>query len=234
MAGIDLVTAKKVEKQVERGTRLEGLRERKDSDIARLTERAEIPSQSSSSSSSPVSTTSSPARGSRSQRKKLKQSPSISVKDLNLISTWDREKLSVRQATSTFAATAQVLGMDIGSMAVSKSTVHRARIAGRANRREDRETAEPGDTREVGPALGRKLLPSLSGDTEDRKRRPPHRGDDAEFLLGVPASSDLTGRNVAAVVLKEVDEAGVRDRSSPSVSTPRLEHWHGARCLHSD
>ncbi|KAG0713788.1 hypothetical protein GWK47_015450 [Chionoecetes opilio] len=66
MAGIDLVTAKKVEKQVERGTQLKRLREREDSDIARLTERAEIPSQSSSSSSSPVSTTSSPARGSRS------------------------------------------------------------------------------------------------------------------------------------------------------------------------
>ncbi|KAG0725078.1 hypothetical protein GWK47_039278 [Chionoecetes opilio] len=72
MAGIDLVTAKKVEKQVERGTRLKRLRKREDSDIARLTERAEIPSQSSSSSSSPVSTTSSPAHGSRSQRKKLK------------------------------------------------------------------------------------------------------------------------------------------------------------------
>ncbi|KAG0710019.1 hypothetical protein GWK47_023658 [Chionoecetes opilio] len=61
MAGIDLVTAKKVEKQVERGTRLKRLREREDSNIARLTERAEIPSQSSSSSSSPVSTTLSPA-----------------------------------------------------------------------------------------------------------------------------------------------------------------------------
>ncbi|KAG0717634.1 hypothetical protein GWK47_054035 [Chionoecetes opilio] len=97
MAGIDLVTAKKVEKQIERGTRLKRLQEREDSDIARLAERAEIPSQSSSSSNSPVSTTSSPARGSRSQRKKLKQSPLISVKDLNLISTWDREKLSVRK-----------------------------------------------------------------------------------------------------------------------------------------
>ncbi|KAG0717108.1 hypothetical protein GWK47_055116 [Chionoecetes opilio] len=130
MAGIDLVTAKKVEKQVERGTRLKRLREREDSDIARLTERAEIPSQSSSSSSSPVSTTSSPARGSRSQRKKLKQSPSISVKDLNLISTWDREKLSVRQATSTFAATAQFLEGTLRSMAVSKSTVHEHELRG--------------------------------------------------------------------------------------------------------
>ncbi|KAG0722968.1 hypothetical protein GWK47_043521 [Chionoecetes opilio] len=213
MAGIALVTAKKVEKQVERGTRLKRLREREDSDIARLTERTEIPSQSSSSSSSPVSTTSSPARGSRSQRKKLKQSPSISVKDLNLISTWDREKLSVRQATSTFAATTQVLGMDIGSMAVSKSTVHRARIAGREQAAEKIVELR---NQEIPERLvlhwDGKLLPSLSGDTEDRIAVLLTGEDDAEFLLGVPASSDSTGRNVAAVVLKEVDEAGVRDK----------------------
>ncbi|KAG0727484.1 hypothetical protein GWK47_034566 [Chionoecetes opilio] len=213
MAGIDLVTAKKVEKQVERGTRLKRLREREDSDIARLTARAEIPSKSSSSSSSPVSTTSSPARGSRSQRKKLKQSPSISVKDLNLISTWDREKLSVRQATSTFAATPQVLGMDIGSMAVSKSTVHRARIAGREQAAEKIVELR---NQEIPERLvlhwDGKLLPSLSGDTEDRIAVLLTGEDDAEFLLGVPASSDSTGRNVAAVVLKEVDEAGIRDK----------------------
>ncbi|KAG0724788.1 hypothetical protein GWK47_039912 [Chionoecetes opilio] len=134
MAGIELVAAKKVEKQVERGTRLKRLREREDSDIARLTERAEIPSQSSSSSSSPcvddVITGSGIPKG---QRKKLKQSPSISVKDLNLISIWgSREGCLSRQATSTFAAPGfQVLGNGIGSMAVSKSTVHQARIAGR-------------------------------------------------------------------------------------------------------
>ncbi|KAG0724840.1 hypothetical protein GWK47_039783 [Chionoecetes opilio] len=157
---------------------------------------------------------SSPARGSRSQRKKLKQSPSISVKDLNLIiSTWDREKLSVRQATSTFAATAQVLGMDIESMAVSKSTVHRARIAGREQAAEKIVELR---NQEIPERLvlhwDGKLLPSLSGDTEDRIAVLLTGEDDAEFLLGVPASSDLTGRNVAAMVLKEVDEAGVRDK----------------------
>ncbi|KAG0720486.1 V-type proton ATPase subunit a isoform 3 [Chionoecetes opilio] len=57
-----------------------------------------------------------------------------------------------------------------------------------------------------------KLLPSLSGDTEDRIAVLLTGEDDAEFLLGVPASSDSTGRNVAAVVLKEVDEVGVRDK----------------------
>ncbi|KAG0726570.1 hypothetical protein GWK47_004281 [Chionoecetes opilio] len=148
MAGIDLVTAKKVEKQVERGTRLKRLREREDSDIARLTERGEIPSQSSSSSSSPVSTTVITGSGiPKPEEKTQKSRQSISVKDLNLISTWDREKLSVRQATSTFAATAQVLGMDIGSMAVSKSTDHRARIAGREQAPEKIvELRNPGDT----------------------------------------------------------------------------------------
>ncbi|KAG0726234.1 hypothetical protein GWK47_037027 [Chionoecetes opilio] len=180
MAGIDLVTTKKVEKQVERGTRLKRLREREDSDIARLTERAEIPSQSSSSSSSPVSTTSSPA------------------------------------------PTAQVLGMDIGSMAISKGTVHRARIAGREQAAEKIVELR---NQEIPERLvlhwDGKLLPSLSGDTEDRI---------AVLLTGEDAPSSFLGSrqarirlaNVAAVVLKEVDEAGVGTRSSPSVSTPRL------------
>ncbi|KAG0720035.1 DNA mismatch repair protein Mlh1 [Chionoecetes opilio] len=130
-----------------------------------------------------------------SQRKKLKQLPSISVKDLNLISTWDREKLSVRQATSTFAATAQVLGMDIGSMAVSKSTLHRARIAGREQAAEKIVELR---NQEIPERLvlhwDGKLLPSLSGDTEDRIAVLLTGEDDAEFLLGVPASSDSTGQ----------------------------------------
>ncbi|KAG0713611.1 hypothetical protein GWK47_015836 [Chionoecetes opilio] len=51
MAGIDLVTAKKVEKQVERGTRLKRLREREDSDIARLTEKGETQAKAEQHSS---------------------------------------------------------------------------------------------------------------------------------------------------------------------------------------
>ncbi|KAG0713304.1 hypothetical protein GWK47_016498 [Chionoecetes opilio] len=171
MAGIDLVTAKKVEKQVERGTRLKRLREREDSDITRLTERAEIPSQSSSSSSSPVSTTSSPA------------------------------------------PTLKFLEWTLGVMAVSKSTVHRARIAGREQAAEKIVELR---NQEIPERLvlhwDGKLLPSLSGDTEDCIAVLLTGEDDAEFLLGVPASSDSTGRNVAAVVLKEVDEVGVRDK----------------------
>ncbi|KAG0730157.1 hypothetical protein GWK47_003324 [Chionoecetes opilio] len=103
--------------------------------------------------------------------------------------------------------------MDIGSMAVSKSTVHRARIAGREQAAEKIVELR---NQEIPERLvlhwDGKLLPSLSGDTEDRIAVLLTGEDDAEFLLGVPASSDSTGRNVAAVVLKEVDEAGVRDK----------------------
>ncbi|KAG0724984.1 hypothetical protein GWK47_004858 [Chionoecetes opilio] len=152
MAGIDLVTAKKVEKQVERGTRLKRLREREDSDIARLTERAEIPSQSSSSSSSPGVWRS---RRARSIEHELR-GEQAAEKIVELRNQEIPERL--------------VLHWD------------------------------------------GKLLPSLSGDTEDRIAVLLTGEDDAEFHLGVPASSDSTGRNVAAVVLKEVDEAGVRDK----------------------
>ncbi|KAG0716138.1 hypothetical protein GWK47_010338 [Chionoecetes opilio] len=103
--------------------------------------------------------------------------------------------------------------MDIGSMAVSKSTVHQARIAGREQAAEKIVELR---NQEIPERLvlhwDGKLLPSLSGDTGDRIAVLLTGEDDAEFLLGVPASSDSTGRNVAAVVLKEVDEAGVRDK----------------------
>lgn len=47
---------------------------------------------------------------------------------------------------------------------------------------------------------------------EDRITVLPTGEDDTKFLLGVPSSSDSTGRNMAVVVLNEVDEAGVRNK----------------------
>ncbi|KAG0730275.1 hypothetical protein GWK47_028563 [Chionoecetes opilio] len=91
--------------------------------------------------------------------------------------------------------------------------VHRARIAGREQAAEKIVELR---NQEIPERLvlhwDGKILPSLSGDTEERIAVLLTGEDDAEFLLGVPASSDSTGRNVAAVVLKEVDEAGVRDK----------------------
>ncbi|KAG0698746.1 hypothetical protein GWK47_025984 [Chionoecetes opilio] len=86
-----------------------------------------------------------------------------------------------------------------------KSTVHRARNCGeRASRREDRELWNQEIPERLVLHWDGKLLPSLSGDTEDRIAVLLTGEDDANFpFLGVPASSDSTERNVAAVVLKE-------------------------------
>ncbi|KAG0722559.1 hypothetical protein GWK47_044286 [Chionoecetes opilio] len=215
MAGIDLVTAKKVEKQVERGKSTQAAPGKvKTAIFSRVTERAEIPSQSSSSSSILCRRRPSPARGSRSQRKKLKQSPSISVKDLNLISTWGEKKFFGAASTSTFAATAQVLGTDIGSMAGSKSKgflEHELQGESKPPRRSWEMRNQEIPERLVLHWDGNSSRPSLAI-REDRIAVHLTGEDDAEFLLGVPASSDSTGRNVAAVVLKEGDEAGVRDK----------------------
>ncbi|KAG0717807.1 hypothetical protein GWK47_053694 [Chionoecetes opilio] len=114
--------------------------------------------------------------------------------------------------------------MDIGSMAVSKSMVHRARIAGREQASEKIVELR---NQEIPERLvlhwDGKLLPSLSGDTEDRI---------AVLLTGKMTPSSFLGPgklgfdwkgNVAAVVLEGGGEAGVRTRSSPSVSTPQLQ-----------
>lgn len=90
------------------------------------------------------------------------------MKDRDIISTQDQEKLSVWQTMSMFTATTQVLGINIGSMVVSKSTVHQARIVGKE---QSAKMIMELRTQEIPERLvlhwDRKLLPSLSGDTED-------------------------------------------------------------------
>ena len=79
MAGIDVVTVKKVQKQDKRQIGQKRLREREDRDIATITERAELSSETIPSSS-PVSTPSSPTRRIRRPTKQLlkKASPILS------------------------------------------------------------------------------------------------------------------------------------------------------------
>ncbi|KAG0718133.1 hypothetical protein GWK47_053067 [Chionoecetes opilio] len=180
MAGIDLVTAKRGEKQIERGSRLKRAPGREDSDIARLTERSpEIPKPSiGTAASSPVSTTSIAGSWIRKpEEKKLKkQSPSISVKDLNSHSL-DREELSVRQATSTFAATAQVL--DNGDMEVWRfSNEHGSYSSTNCGRRGKPEKMGERGTRDYlrgWSALGRITPPVALWRYRGPHRRPPHR-----------------------------------------------------------
>src|SRR6267154_597686 len=60
---------------------------------------------------------------------KPKKVPRRRLKPLNptLTATWDREQLSVLQASSSFIATAISHGHDVSQIALSPATVHRAR-----------------------------------------------------------------------------------------------------------
>ncbi|CAH1104455.1 unnamed protein product [Psylliodes chrysocephalus] len=64
-------------------------------------------------------------------KKKLRSSPRLKPLDQTLTSTWDREQLSIRQASTSFIATAKSLGHDVSKIFVSPSTVYRARVANR-------------------------------------------------------------------------------------------------------
>ena len=91
------------------------------------------------------------------------------VTDVNLSATWDRERISVRKAAMTFAATARCLGLE-SSDVPSKSTVHRRRKDSRAQAglqlREQMAGLPPG----LVLHWDGKLLPDISrgSDTVDR------------------------------------------------------------------
>ena len=60
--------------------------------------------------------------------KKTRPNSKVKPLDQTLTSTWDREQLSTRQASSSFIATAKSLGHDVSQISVSPSTVYRARV----------------------------------------------------------------------------------------------------------
>ena len=103
--------------------------------------------------------------------------------------------------------------MDIENISLSKSTVHRARVSGRKQAAEKiLELQKEQMPNRLVLHWDGKLLPSLSGHNEDRIVVILTGESNSEFLLGVPASSDSTSKNVASLVLKEVNEACVRDK----------------------
>ncbi|KAG0728937.1 hypothetical protein GWK47_031394 [Chionoecetes opilio] len=112
-----------------------------------------------------------------------------------------------------FAATAQVLGMDIGSMAVSKSTVHRAQIAGREQAAEKIVELRNQEIPEGFWFLhwDGKLLPSLSGDTEDRIAVPSQgKMTQSSFLGSRQVGFDWQKRGCSG--LEGGGRSGVRDK----------------------
>ncbi|KAG0725228.1 hypothetical protein GWK47_039010 [Chionoecetes opilio] len=116
--------------------------------------------------------------------------------------------------------------MDIGSMrGLERARPSSTNCGERASRREEIvETGEPGVYRRLVLHWTEKLLQSLLWAYGGPHRRPPHREDDAESFLEVPASSDSIGQKTWLQWSEGGwDESGRQGtRSSPSVSTPRL------------
>lgn len=124
--------------------------------------------------------------------------------------SWDRDNLSVRAATSSFAAAAIALGHNIDELTLSRSSVHRARV----KNREEIAASRSWDT-EVPLVLhwDGKLLPNITnGKSLEERIAVLVTGEDTEELLGVPVSADGTGRAVAETVFKLVRENDLETR----------------------
>ncbi|KAG0696747.1 hypothetical protein GWK47_026435 [Chionoecetes opilio] len=126
-------------------------------------------------------------------------------KELTL--AWERDNLSIRAATSSYAAAAMSLGHDIGHITVSRSSIHRARVKNRE------EIAMSLFFKPEVPLVlhwDGKLLPSLAdGRSLEERVAVLVSGEDTEELLGVPVSADGTGQAVAETVLKLVRESSL-------------------------
>lgn len=131
--------------------------------------------------------------------------------DRTLTATWDREKLSNRQASTSFIATAKSLGHDVSDISISPSTVYRARVANRTQMAKDIEKSLFENPPPLVLHWDSKLLPSVTSinNLEDRVAVFV-TGKNFEHLLGVPVAAKGTGEEMAKVVLKEVDKFDVR------------------------
>ncbi|KAG0724224.1 hypothetical protein GWK47_005233 [Chionoecetes opilio] len=127
------------------------------------------------------------------------------TKELTL--AWERDNLSIRAATSSYAAAAMSLGHDIEHITVSRSSIHRARVKNRE------EIAMSLSFKPEVPLVlhwDGKLLPSLAdGRSLEERVAVLVSGEDTEELLGVPVSADGTGQAVAGTVLKLVRESSL-------------------------
>ncbi|KAG0728657.1 hypothetical protein GWK47_003670 [Chionoecetes opilio] len=127
------------------------------------------------------------------------------TKELTL--AWERDNLSIRAATSSYAAAAMSLGHDIKHITVSRSSIHRARVKNR-----EEIVMSLSFKPEVPLVLhwDGKLLPSLAdGRSLEERVAVLVSGEDTEELLGVPVSADGTGQAVAETVLKLVRESSL-------------------------
>ncbi|CAH1100008.1 unnamed protein product [Psylliodes chrysocephalus] len=144
-----------------------------------------------------------------SAKKNLRSSPRIKPLDQTLTSTWDREQLSIKQASTSSIAIAKSLGHD-----VFPSTVYQARVVNRRKMaRKIKETLF-----ENSPPLvlhwDSELLPSVAhGNVNTLEDRVAVLVTDKDFkhLLGVHVAEKGTGQQMVEVVIREVHRFGLSD-----------------------
>lgn len=212
MAGVDTIELAKEKRKKEAAEKLENRKRKQKAEMDRLQEKVAPPQygMSSSSSSSEDEGGDFRAPKKKSPRQAPMQKPSLNPE---LTSVWDREGLSVRQASSSYIATAKNLGHDVNQFAISPTTVHRSRARNRemlANQLEREAFKDP-------PPLvlhwDGKLLPKVTSKwaLEDRIAVVA-TGQNFEEILGVPVAEDGTGQEVARTVFQQVERVGAREQ----------------------
>ena len=132
---------------------------------------------------------------------------------MNLTSLWDREGLSVRQASASYIATAKSLGVDKSHLVISPSMVHRMRAKNRELYAKKFEETVFKDHPHLVLHWDGKLLPQAFNTWSVEERIAlVFSGVDFEEILGVPVASDGTGQEVAKTVFTEVERLELRDR----------------------
>ena len=130
-----------------------------------------------------------------------------------LASALDRTKVTDRKAAFLIAATAKSLGHDLASLAVSKTTIRKDRMASRSiisSQVKLRFEIEPHV-----PAVihwDGKILPDISGRHENVDRLPIYVSVvGKEKLLSVPKLRDGTGKTIANAVKQAIDDWKLAD-----------------------
>ena len=209
MAGVDQTSVKKQERARLKRKREEERREREAAAVSSMLAKDVALETSSTSSSSTEDNDHDTFLGPTPAKFPCRRRPANKLnKEMTL--SWDRDNLSVRAATSSFAAAAIALGHNIDQLTLSRSSVHRARVK---NREEIAASLTRGTEEPLVLHWDGKVLPNITdGKSLEERIAVLVTGEDTEELLGVPVSADGTGRAVAETVLKLVRENGLETR----------------------
>ncbi|KAG0704764.1 hypothetical protein GWK47_002736 [Chionoecetes opilio] len=213
MAGVDVAEVAKEKKKKEAAKKLENRKRKQEAKTERLLEKVPYP-RSGLSSSSTTSSEDDDGDFKAPATKLSRRAPTNKLSlNIELTSAWDREGLSVRQASSAYIATAKDLGHDVSQLVISPSTVHRARTRNRETLAIQLEREAFKDPPPLVLHWDGKLLPKATSKwaSEDRIAVVA-TGQNFEEILGLPVAQDGTGQEVARTVFQEVERVGAREQ----------------------